>query len=191
MPRMNSLSIGQARRLSAVLSEISLARLVGVRYRPAWLGNGRTVSGFAESLLEVATSNGVLGSGGWLERIRPASGETGFVLGFRSLTSNEVLKLMFRRHQMPQCLVSRSRIVSLFAKGHTSSKNARRVGIDRGTGCLRRACSTRTAPVRQAAPEKGVARRDLTALLQTVLSDAFRCKGPLLPRRQLCVTVVL
>jgi transposase len=85
---------------------------------------------------------------------------------------------MLRRHQIPQCLVWRIRIILLAAKGHSNSTIARRVGKDRGTVRLWRARWVEAAPVFQAAREKGVSKGELVALLEVVLSDAFRAGTP-------------
>ena len=85
---------------------------------------------------------------------------------------------MLRRHQTPQYLVWRIQIVLLGAKGHTNSKIARRIGKDRGTVRLWRARWVEATPVLQAACEKGVSKRELGVLLETVLSDAFRSGTP-------------
>ena len=85
---------------------------------------------------------------------------------------------MLRRHQTPQCLAWRIQIILLAAKGHTNSKIARRVGKDRGTVRLWRARWVEAGPVLQTACKKGVSKHKLTALLETVLSDAFRSGTP-------------
>ena len=85
---------------------------------------------------------------------------------------------MLRRHQTPQCLVWRIQIVLRSAKGHTNSKIARRTGKDRGTVRLWRARWVEAMPVLEAIREKKVSKRELAKLLETVLSDAYRCDAP-------------
>jgi len=74
--------------------------------------------------------------------------------------------------------VWRIQIVLLSAKGYTNSKIARRVGKDRGTVRLWRARWVEATPVLQAVREKGASQRELSVLLETVLSDAFRSGTP-------------
>lgn len=90
----------------------------------------------------------------------------------------KVLKQLLRRHQTPQCLVWRIRIVLKAAKGHSSSKIARQVGKDRVTVRLWRARWVEAMPALQAAQEKGLTKRGWRTLIQDVLSDAFRSGSP-------------
>ena len=85
---------------------------------------------------------------------------------------------MLRRHQTPQCLVWRILIILVAAKGYTNSEIAQRIGKDRGTVRLWRARWVEAVPVLQAAREKGASKRELTVLLETILSDAPRSGAP-------------
>jgi transposase len=85
---------------------------------------------------------------------------------------------MLRRHRTPQCLVWRIQIVLQAAKGRTNSEIARRVGKDRGTVRLWRARWVEAIPLLEAARKKGVSKHELSALLETILSDAFRSGTP-------------
>ena len=85
---------------------------------------------------------------------------------------------MLRCHQTPQCLVWRIQIVLQAAKGRTNSEIARQVDKDRGTVRLWRARWVEAMPLLEAVRKKGVSKRELTALLETILSDAFRSGTP-------------
>ena len=85
---------------------------------------------------------------------------------------------MLRCHQTPQCLVWRIQIVLRAAKGRTNSEIGRRVNKDRGTVRLWRARWVEAIPLLEAVRKKGVSKRELTALLETILSDAFRSGTP-------------
>ena len=90
----------------------------------------------------------------------------------------KALKQILRRHQTSQCLVWRIQIILQAAKGRTNSEIARRVDKDRGTVRLWRARWVQAIPVLEAAQEKGISKRKLTVLLETILSDAFRSGTP-------------
>ncbi len=85
---------------------------------------------------------------------------------------------MRRRQQIAQCLVWRIQIVLYAAKGCSNSKISRRVGKDRHTVRQWRARWVEATPVLEAARGKKVSKRELTKLLEIVLSDAYRSGAP-------------
>ena len=90
----------------------------------------------------------------------------------------KLLKRLLRRHQTPQCLVWRIKIVLRASRGESNSQIARKTGKDRATVRLWRARWAEAMPALQAAENACVTQRELTALIQDVLSDAFRSGSP-------------
>ncbi len=90
----------------------------------------------------------------------------------------KILKRIIRRHKTPQCLVWRIRIILKAAQGHSNSEIARRLGKDRRTVRQWRARWVEAIPILQAAAAEDASKRELTILIEDVLSDAFRCGSP-------------
>lgn len=90
----------------------------------------------------------------------------------------KILNRIIRRHKTPQCLVWRIRIILKAAQGYSNSEIARRLGKDRRTVRLWRARWVEGIPILQAAAAEGASKREMTNLIEDILSDAFRCGSP-------------
>ena len=90
----------------------------------------------------------------------------------------KLLKRLLRRQQLPRCLVWRIQIVLQAAKGRSNSRIARRLGLDRGTVRLWRDRWAAAQAQLETALLEGATRRQLLALLETVLADAPRSGAP-------------
>jgi len=90
----------------------------------------------------------------------------------------KLLKRLLRRQKLPRCLVWRIQIILQAAKGRSNSRIARRLGLDRGTVRLWRARWAATQAQLETALLEGATRRQLLALLETVLADAPRSGAP-------------
>lgn len=90
----------------------------------------------------------------------------------------KLLKRLRRKHQTPQCLIWRIEIVLRASRGANNSQIARAIGKDRQTVRLWRARWAEAMPALQAAEDACATQRELTAMIQDVLSDAFRSGSP-------------
>ncbi len=90
----------------------------------------------------------------------------------------KLLKRLLRRQKLPRCLVWRIQIVLQAAKGRANSRIARRLGLDRGTVRLWRERWAAAQAQLETALLEGATRRQLLALLETVLADAPRAGAP-------------
>ena len=90
----------------------------------------------------------------------------------------QLLKRLLRRPQLPRGLVWRMQIVLQAAKGRSNSRSAQRPGLDRGTVRLWRDRWAAAQAQLETALLEGATRRQLLALLETVLADAPRPGAP-------------
>lgn len=90
----------------------------------------------------------------------------------------KLLKRLLRRQQLPRCLAWRIRIILQAAKGRSNSRIARRLNLDRGTVRLWRKRWAAAQTQLETALREGATRRQLLALLETLLADAPRSGAP-------------
>jgi len=90
----------------------------------------------------------------------------------------QVLEKIVRCYTNPHWLVLRAKIVLYAAMGDGNSEIARRVDTTRDTTCEWRERWLETEPRLLTAAAEGLNEKDLTELVKTVLSDAYRSGAP-------------